>query len=140
MDTSIFSDLNWIAVLLGGLGYFLLGALWYSKVLFAPAWIRLCKIDVNDPKVKQGVALIMITSVLWMMLTALGLAILRERLAIHGWQSGMKLGLLTGILFGASSISISYLYERRPMGLYFINGGYTILGHIIAATIICAWS
>ncbi len=83
---------------------------------------------------------LMIMSFVWMFITALGIAILRERIGdITGWMGGVKLGAVTGLFFGSASISISYLYEKRPMGLYWINGGYTVLGNIVAAVIICSW-
>ena len=40
MDTSFFSDMNWLAVLVAAVAYFMLGALWYSKALFGNAWIK----------------------------------------------------------------------------------------------------
>ena len=139
MDTSFFSEINWLATLLGGLGYFMLGALWYSKLLFANSWIGYTKIDMNDPNAKKGVGAIMFSSLLLMMLTAFGISVLKERLGLSGWMSGIKLGALTGACFGATAISISYLYEKRPFGLHCINGLYTFFGNIIAAVIICSW-
>ena len=139
MSTTFLEGINWLAVLLGALGYFFLGALWYSKILFANKWIAYTRIDMSDPNLKKGVGGIMFMSFIWMFITAIGLAILKERMELSVWQSGVKLGLLTGICFGMASISISYLYEKRPMGLHLINGLYTILGNIIAAVIICSW-
>ena len=139
MITAFFNDINWIAVLCGALGYFALGAIWYSKVLFVKSWLALLKIDPKNPGATKGMAALMIGSFVLMFLTALGIAILRSRLDITGLMSGVKLGLVTGLCFGATAISISYLYEKRPSGLHFINGGYTIVGNIIAAIIICSW-
>ena len=93
----------------------------------------------NDPNAKKGAGAIMFASFILMFVSALGIAILRDRMNLEGWMSGVKLGTLTGLFFGAASISISYLYEKRPFGLYLINGGYTLLGNIIAAVIICSW-
>lgn len=135
--STIFEDINWIAVLLGAFAYFILGALWYSKILFAKRWIHYTGVDASDPAATKGMAAIMITSFIMMVLTCIGLAILKSRLDLHVWQSGLKLGLVTGLLFGATSISISYLYEKRAMPLHFINGGYTVLGNVIAAIVIC---
>ena len=137
MDT-LFDGINWIAVFLGALAYFALGALWYSKILFAPKWIAYTKADVSNPDATKGIAPLMVMSFIWMFITCVGIAILRSRLDLTVWQSGLKLGLLTGICFGVAAISISYLYEKRPLGLHFINGGYTVLGNIIAAIIICS--
>jgi len=141
MDNSVFSHLNWLAVLCGALAFFVLGALWYSKALFAPAWLRFVKIDPNSADAKKGMAAIMLGSFVCMFIISLGLAILKYKLGlIGGWMSGLKLGAFTGLFFGTMAISISYLYEQRPTGLHFINGGYTIAGSILSAIIICSWN
>ncbi|MEP6712227.1 MAG: DUF1761 domain-containing protein [Ferruginibacter sp.] len=139
MSTAFLNDINWIAVLCGALGYFALGAIWYSKVLFANKWLELTGIDPKNPGATKGMATVMIGSFVLMFLTAFGIAVLRSRLEITGWMSGVKLGLVTGLCFGAAAISISYLYEKRPTGLHLINGAYTVVGNIIAALIICLW-
>ncbi len=139
MNTEFLKEINWIAVLCGALGFFMLGAIWYSKALFATKWIAYTKVDISDPNAKKGMGMLMIMSFVWMFVTSAGIAILRERLDIDGWMGGVKLGTVTGLCFGCASISISYLYEKRPQGLYFINGGYTLLGNIISAVIICMW-
>ena len=139
MDTSIFNDINWLAVIVAALVYFAIGALWYSKALFANKWLAYTKIDPNDPNAAKGAGMIFLCSFIWMVITVIGLAVLRAYLDKEGWMSGLKIGLLTGICFGASAISVSYLYEKRPMGLHLINNGYTLVGHIVAAIIICSW-
>jgi hypothetical protein len=139
MNTSFLEGINWLAVLVGGLGYFALGAIWYS-LLFSKQWIKATGVDVNDPKMKEGVAATFGSSAVLMILTALGIAILANRLELTAcWMSGLKLGTVTGLLLGTTAISISYLYEKRPLALYLINGGYTLVGNIVAAIIICCW-
>ena len=135
--TDLFTEFPWLAVLLGALGYFFLGAIWYSKIMFANQWIILTKVDVNDPNGKKGMAVTMILSFVVMFITSVGLGILAKKLELKGWMSGLKLGALVGVCFGAAAICISYLYEKRPWALHFINGAYTVLGNIIAAIIIC---
>ncbi len=140
MNTAFINNLNWLAIFCGALGYFALGALWYSKILFANKWIEFTKVDVNDPNAKKGMGLLMAMSFVWMFIAAIGIAILRDRIGdISGWMGGVKLGTFTGLFFGASALSISYLYEKRPAGLYWINAGYTVVGNIVAAIIICSW-
>ena len=140
MNTAFLDGINWLAVLVAGLAYFALGALWYSKILFAPKWIAYTKIDPNNPDAKKGMGIMFGGSIVLQILTALGLAILVNRMGITAcWMSGLKLGAITGLMFGATAISVSYLYEKRPLGLHLINGGYTIAGNIIAAIIICCW-
>ena len=136
--TTILSNVNWLAVLVAAVAYFFLGAIWYSA-LFQKPWIRLSRIDVNDPNMKKGVAAIMFGSFVMMFITSLSIAILAEMLELHHWQEGLHLGLLTGLGFAFTSMAINMLYEKKPTGLYLINGGYQLLGNIIAAVIITAF-
>ena len=140
MNTDFLKDINWLAVLVAGIAYWALGALWYSKVLFANKWLAYTKINPNDPDAKKGMGIMFGGSLVLMVLTATGLSILVHRMDITAcWMSGLKLGAITGLLFGSTAISVSYLYEKRPWGLYLINCGYTLVGNIIAAIIVCCW-
>jgi hypothetical protein len=138
MDTSFFSDINWLHVFVATLAYYALGAIWYS-FLFQKKWIEYQKIDVNDPGMKQGVAGVMITAFIVFFIITAGLAILVDRLELHQLISGVKLGLFTGFFFSATVISITYLYTKKPFGLHAIDGLFHIIGQMIAAAILCLW-
>jgi hypothetical protein len=138
MNTEIFSHINWLAVLVGGLAYFFLGAIWYSA-LFGKKWQSYNEVLMSDPNAKKGAAGIMVFSAILMLVCALGLAILATRFGVSGWSGGLKLGLVTGVCFAATAVHISYVYEKRPLGLHLINGLYNVAGNIIAAIIICSW-
>jgi Protein of unknown function (DUF1761) len=136
-----FDYLNWPAIAVAALAYFALGALWYSKVLFAKRWIADSKIDINDPNAKKGIGLMFGGSFVLMFVQSLAIAVIANRLEIigAGWMSGLKLGAVTGACFCAAAVGVNYLYEKRPLSLFFINGGYAIVGNIIAAIVICCW-
>ncbi|HEX8333709.1 MAG TPA: DUF1761 domain-containing protein [Segetibacter sp.] len=134
----LLSDINWLAVLTGSVAYFFLGAIWYS-FLFQKQWIKLSAINMDDPNMKKGVAAIMFSSFVMMFLTSIGIALLVVLIDLHHWQEGLHLGLLTGFCFACTSMAINMLYEKKPMGLFFINGGYQLVGNIIAAIIIAGW-
>ena len=138
MGTEIFSHINWLAVLVAGLAYFALGAIWYSFV-FKNAWIKHSGVNVNDLKMKKGMAQTLIASLVLMIICSLGLALLLGKIVSTSWMSGAKLGLLAGVCFSATAICISYLYEKRPWMLHFINAGYNVAGCIIAGIIIAVW-
>jgi len=137
-----FDYLNWMAIAVAALAYFALGALWYSKVLFAKRWIADLKIDVNSPDAKKGMGMMFGGSLVMMFIQCLAIAIIANRLELigAGWMSGLKLGALTGACFCAASVGVNYLYEKKPFSLFLINAGYAIVGNIIAAIIICSWA
>lgn len=137
-----FDYLNWPAIAVAALAYFVLGALWYSKVLFANRWIKDLKIDINDPNAKKGMGVMFGGSLVLMFVQSLAIAVIANRLEIigSGWMSGVKLGALTGSCFCAAAVGVNYLYEKKPLSLWLINAGYAIVGNIIAAVIICSWA
>ena len=139
---NLFDYLNWPAIAVAALAYFALGSLWYSKVLFVKRWIADLKLDVTDPNAKKGMGMMFGGSLVLMFVQSLAIAILAERLHIRGigWMGGLKLGALTGCCFCAASVGVNYLYEKKPLSLFLINGGYAIVGNIIAAVIICSWA
>lgn len=138
--SSLFNYINWVAVAVAALAYFFLGALWYSKLLFAKKWIAYLKIDVNDPDARKGMGLMFGGSLLMMFISSLAIAILAERLNLKGcWISGVKIGALVSLCFSVTGMAINYLYEKKPFGLLLINGAYQVLGNIIAGVIICCW-
>ena len=138
MTTEFFNHINWLAVLVGGLAYFFLGAIWYTA-LFGKKWQSYNATMMTAPDAKKGALQIMLVSFLLMLVCAIGISILAHRFGIFGWKGGLKLGLLTGICFAATAVHISYVYEKKPLGLHLINGLYNVVGNIIAAIIICTW-
>ena len=139
MNTELFSQMNWLAVLVATITYFMLGAIWYSKALFGAKWAAAVGMNMNDPDKNKGMAKMMIGTFVLILITCIGLALLVARMDLSVLPSGFKLGLTTGICFATTAVSISFIYESRPTILYFIDCGYHLAGHLIAAIILVLW-
>jgi hypothetical protein len=141
MESYFFTGLNWLAIAVAAVAYFMLGAIWYS-FLFKKTWIRASGVDMNNPDAKKGAAGIMVLTLVLEFVACIGLDILATRLLLIGGGvlSGAKLGLLTGVCFAAVAITISFMYQMKPKVLSVIDSGYHIVGNIVAAIIICLWT
>lgn len=139
MNTEFLSHINWIAVLVATIAYFLLGALWYS-VLFGKKWAQLVKLDTSNPDMKKGMGGMMISTFVLTLIICFGLEVLVVKFNfVQEVSYGIKIGLLTGLAFATTAVSIHYIYENKPTNLYLINNGYHVLGHVIAASILVLW-
>ena len=137
MFNEILSHLNWLHILVATLAFFALGALWYSPVLFAKPWTSMNTVPMDADK--KGMGMAMLLSFIFMFVASTGIAILQQVLAVSDAVHGIKLGLLVGVCFSVPSISISYVYLKRPVGLYFIDGGYQLVGCILASLVLAVW-
>jgi hypothetical protein len=138
MGTDVFSNLPWLHIIVAGVAYFALGAIWYSFI-FKNAWIKASGVNVNDPNMKKGMVQTMLASLVLMIVASLGIALFLSKTGVYSWMSGAKVGLVAGVCFSATSVCISYLYEKRPWMLHFINAGYNVAGCVLAGIVLAIW-
>jgi hypothetical protein len=128
-------NVNWLAVVAAALSSFLLGGLWYSA-LFAKAWQAAA--GLTDEQVKGGNKALMFGGafVLALISSATFAFFLGDKI---GPAEGTAYGLCAGLTWVAASFGISYLFERRPLKLFLINGGYHTLQFTLIGLILGAW-
>ena len=141
MFTSLLAHLNWLHILVATIAYFILGALWYSKLLFANPWIKGHGIIVHEGDAKKGLVGIMLGSFVLFFLVTTGVAIMQELIpgySVSAVQS-IKHSLLISCLFSFATISIGYLYTKKPLAVHLIDGLYHVTGITIVGLILTLW-
>ena len=117
-------DVNLIAVLLCAVSSLVLGGIWYSPMLFAKPWQRAA--GLSDGAAKSGnMAMIFGLTFLLSLTAAFVFAMFLGR--NFGLGPAIGAGASAGLCWVAASLGISYLFERRPLNLWQINGGYHTL-------------
>ncbi len=130
-----FSSLNWLSVLVAALSGFVIGGLWYGP-LFQKPWMQLTGMT-KEKGAQVSMAVTFGGAYALNLVGAAGLAIL---LGGNGsWQGGLHTGLFTGVFFIATALGVIYLFEQRPLKLWFINAGYQIVNFTAMGTVIGAW-
>ncbi len=130
--------MNWIAVLAAGIAAWALGALWYSPLLFGKAWQK--ESGLTEENIKNAnMPLIFGTSAVMMIIMSAGLAMFFQGDEMMNAVKGLKMGLMTGLLFVAPSTAINYLYQRKSFKLWLIDAAYQVALLALAGTIVGAW-
>jgi hypothetical protein len=123
--------INYLAVVLGAVAFFAVGAVWYSA-LFSKAWqaeVGMGSAEIEAARAKGPGHMVMI----------MGLSFLLE--LVVSWMLGHQIArtappphviMMFAVGFGAflmtPAIGINYLYQNRSLKLFMIDSGHFIVG------------
>jgi hypothetical protein len=142
MTFDTLGQLNWLAVIVGAVIYFALGAAWYSPALFAKPWQKAIGWDPTqqpEPQVNPltyavpGAAYLVMAVTTGMIAKATGSDTLTD---------GIVLGLITGVGYALAFSLVAAFFtpnSPQPMVVFAITGAYNLIGFLILAIIVSAW-
>lgn len=134
--TSVFANVNWLAVFSATVLAFVIGGLWYSPMLFFRAWLDGAGLSEEDaqqghPAKIYGGAFVMT----FIAATLLAVVIGHHR----GLGYGIHWGLIVGLGWVATSFATNYLFERRSLKLWLVNAGYNVVLFVVMGAVIGLW-
>jgi hypothetical protein len=119
--------INLWAVLVAIIASGVLGALWYSPILFLRPWTRAAG---REPV--QGPSVYAVT-----LLTAIAAAV------AFGWWAGPEPsieeavldGLVVGVFFAAAGLGLHYAFAGRDLKLWLIDGGFQVARFVLLGVV-----
>lgn len=129
-------EINYLAVVAGAAAAFVLGGLWYSPLLFGKVWQR--EIGLSDEAARSGNMAVIFGGAFVLALVAsfVFAMFLGPR---PGLAFGLGAGFSAGLCWVATSFGINYLFERKSLRLFAINGGYHTLQFTLIGLILGIW-
>ena len=128
-------EINWLAVIAAAASSFVLGGLWYSA-LFAKPWQTAA--GVSDDAIKNAnMPLVFGGSFVLALIAAASFAIFLGPEVDA--MTGALYGFTAGLCWVTASFGINYLFERKSLPLFLINGGYHTLQFTLIGLILGAW-
>jgi len=118
--------LNWLAIVLGTVVFFAIGAIWYTG-LFGKAWQR--EVGLSNEQLTGGrnMLAIMGACLLLEFVVVLMLGHLFARIQ-PGDHAKMMMASGFGLAIMAPAVGINYLYQRKSLKLFLIDAGHFIVG------------
>jgi len=128
--------MNWVAIIIAVVVNMVLGALWFSPMLFSKKWMEWEGHTEGMGSGSPLAALIGLTTV-GGLVSAIALAWFIDRTDTSA-VAGTLTGLYVGIGFVAPAMFADHLFNSRKGALFLIVAGYPILGLTIMGAILGA--
>jgi len=133
-------NVNYLAVLIAGVVIFLLGGVWYSKLLFARPWIALMGKTEDELRANAGpVPLNFLIAFLCGVVSAYVLAAFLNHHQPPTLWRGAKIGAACWLGFTAPSSLATAVFSQTPKKLWAINVGYDLVAYVLAGMILAYW-
>ncbi len=130
-------DINYVAVIIAAAANMVLGAVWYSPVLFAKQWMELTgRKDMNPA---EGATVGYIIAAAASLVSAYVLAHFVVYTNAKDWMGGAVTGFWVWLGFVLTSHATHYMFEGRRKQLLAINVGYTLVGLVVMGAILAYW-
>ncbi len=134
--SSAIASINYWAVLVAAVASFIVGGLWYSPAMFHRAWMHAASL--NEAQLQNaGMGTIFGVAFVLMLVAAFVLAMFLGATADLAF--GVTAGLMVGVAWVATAFGVVYLFERRPLRLFWINAGYQVVVYALMGAILGAW-
>ena len=134
-------SVNWIAVIVGAVIYFILGALWYSPPLFARPWQAAIGWDESRQPPQTNPMTYVVPALLYLV-AGVAMAILAAATETDTLQEGITLGLITGLGFALPMVGVEATFDPnkpKPLTWFAITVTYHLIGFLILAIAIAIW-
>ncbi|HYH86512.1 MAG TPA: DUF1761 domain-containing protein [Pyrinomonadaceae bacterium] len=133
--------INYPAVVVSAIAYWILGALWYSPLLFSRTFISLKGWTPEDVAAIQAagagreIAIAFASS----LLLAYVLAHFIKFTGAETLRAGLATGFWLWLGFVITTNLETVIFEKRPLGLYLINNGYHLVGMLGMGALLAVW-
>ncbi len=109
-------NLNFIAILLAAVAKFMVGGLWFSKMLFGEQWLKECGLKAEDLGSPRDAMIIGFGTCL---LVSFSFAVILQIMALD-LRSAIAVGVITAVGITSAQIGLSYAFEGRSLKLFLI--------------------
>lgn len=139
MSFDALSGVNWLAIVVAALAWWILGAAWYARPVFGNTWMRAAGLQIPEGQ-RPGAATIVVPLVAEFV-ASIALAMLAVATGSTTFGDGVVLGLVVGIGLLVTVYLVEATFGNRPRpGTWFvITAVYQLLGVLIASVIVSVW-
>ena len=133
-------QINYLAVLVAALATILIGAIWYSPLMFHKFWVKAHGFSEERVALLQKAAgKAFLVSLLCYLVMAFVLAILVSYAGATTLQEGAALGFLVWLGFLATLGMTAHMFSEKRLSTYLLDASYQLVYAVVMGAILAAW-
>lgn len=129
--------INWLAVIVVAVGKLILGAVWYSPMLFRQRW--LAHAGIGSERMREGMPRNMAIDLIANIIMAFVLVHAVHYAGATSIAMGGAVGVLNWLGFVAAGSIAEVTWAKRPFGYWLINNAYAAVSLIVMGAILAVW-
>lgn len=133
-------ELNWPAVAVAALAYFVLGGLWFLPRVFGDVWTH--SLGWKPAEDEQPGPELYIGPLVTCVIATVAVALLASAAGAETLVDGVVLGLIAGLGIAGTALFVTGYFDPkkpRPMTWFVVTAGYHLVGLMMAAVIVSVW-
>jgi hypothetical protein len=138
----MFGAINFLAVTAAAVATFLIGALWYSPILFAKLWMKAHGYTSEQLKEMQKTATpAYITSFVCYLVMGVVFSVIMSYVYPEASSAtkGLQLGFLIWLGFAATIGLTANMFSQKPLSTYLIDVSYQLVFLLVMGAILGGW-
>lgn len=125
---------NWIGVVVATIAGMVIGALWYSKVLFGTPWMKL--VGKSESDLKKGAMQAYLVAAVSAFVMACVLGIIIKNADATNLMAGTMMGFWVWLGFVVTTSGVNGIFSGRQKNLYLIEVGHHLVVLLIMGAVL----
>lgn len=138
----MFNNLNFWAILVSGLVYWILGGVWYAAV-FSKSWQEALGFnamnEAEKAQLQKDFPKALLAHFISGLITSFILAQIVAAMGANSFMEGLLYGALMWLAFAFTIHLNSLMFEKRPKPVFYINNGFFLIAFAGLGGILTVW-
>lgn len=135
------SQLNWLAVLVGAVVYFVLGAVWFAPQVLGRPWMAAIGWDESRPRPEMN-PVSYVGPAAFYLIAAIATGLLAAATGTDTLSEGVVLGLVLGVGYALTVTATDAVFDPnkpKPWTWFAISGAYHVVALVIVGILVAVW-
>jgi hypothetical protein len=135
------AGINWLAVVVGAVVYFVIGAAWFAPAVFGRPWMAAIGWDESRPRPEMNPVNYAGPAIFYLIASA-ATGLLAKATGTDTLQEGVVLGLVVGIGYALTVTATDAVFDPnkpKPWNWFAISGAYHLVSLVLVGMIIGVW-